>query len=272
MSDTEKYHYTEQGTGPPLLLLHGLFDSLQTWDDLAPLLSQNFKVYALDLPGFGKSPLPSDWPESLSGITEHLIAFLDDLDLERISLVGNSMGGSLSLALTQKYPERIHKIALLNPYGLPEVPQAVFSARRKTLGTILPYLLRAGAMKLCIKGIFSRSLYEQSLLTPTRIKRIAEPFSSLKQLKSLFRFLRAISPEQIQEIDRRLGEIRQAVLILWGTEDGWLTETHWQHLENRLPSAQVKKIEACGHLPQIEKPEVVAKALIPFFLEFRNKS
>ncbi len=269
MSATAKHHdtYTVSGSGPPLLLLHGLFDSRHTWDNLAPRLSQKFKVYALDLPGFGKNPLPSHWPESLSGTTEHLIAFLDNLDIERISLVGNSMGGSLSLALTQKHPERIHKIALLNPYGLPEVPQAVFNARRKTVGTILPYLLRAGAIKLCIKGIFSRSFYDQSLLTSTRIKRVTEPFSSLKQLKNLFRFLRVISPEEIQEIDRRLGEIRQAVLILWGTEDGWLKEAHWQHLANHLPSAEIRKIEACGHLPQIEKPETVAKALIPFFLE-----
>ncbi len=267
MSDTASYHYTALGSGPPLLLLHGLFDNLQTWDDLSPLLSRHFKVYALDLPGFGKTPLPSEWSESLSGMTKQVITFLDDLKIERISLAGNSMGGSLSLALTQKYPDRIHKLALLNPYGLPEIPQAVFSARRKIVGTILPYLLHIGAMKLCIKGIFSRSFYNQSLLTRARIDRISEPFSNLKQLKNLFRFLRAISSKEIREIDRRLGEIHQRVLILWGTEDCWLTEAHWQHLANRLPSVEVKKIEACGHLPQIEKPETVAKTLIPFFLE-----
>lgn len=266
MSLTAQLHHIESGAGPPLLLLHGLFDSLHTWEDLLPALSQQFKVYAVDLPCFGKTPLPEHWPESLSGMTESVIAFLDDLGIRQISLIGNSMGGSLALALTQKYPKRIHKLALLNPYGLPEVPQAVISARRPLLGTLLPYLLCPGIMKLCVKGIFSRSFYDQSLLTPTRITRFAQVFSSLRQRKNLFRFLRAISPEQIREIDARLPEIRQSVLVLWGTEDGWLTKAHWQHLSERLNVVEVRKIEACGHLPQIEKPEAVAKVLIPFLL------
>jgi len=267
MSPRVKLHHIESGAGAPLLLLHGLFDSLATWECLLPLLSKQFKIYAVDLPGFGLTPLPEHWPESLSGMADNVIAFLDEKGIAQVSLLGNSMGGSLSLALAQNYPKRIQKLVLLNPYGLPEIPQAVANARRPIFGGLLPFMLRAWAMKRCVKGIFLRSLYDPNLLTETRIRRVAEPFSSLRQRQNLFRFLRAISPEKIHEIDRRLPEISQPVLILWGNEDGWLTKAHLRHLVKRLPRCKVAEIAECGHLPQIEKPAAVADDLIPFLFD-----
>lgn len=271
MSHLTQLHHIESGSGPPLLFLHGLFDSLETWEDLLPLLSGRFKVYAVDLPGFGLTPLPKDWPESLCGMVKSVVNFLDVLGIEEVALIGNSMGGSLALALTQMHPKRIRKLALLNPYGLPEVPQAVANARRPFLGNLLPYMLYTRAMKLCVKGLFSRSLYDHRLLTPARITRVSKPFSSLRQRQNLFRFLRAISPDKIREVDARLPEIHQSVLILWGKQDGWLTEAHWQHLSKRLSSVEVLEIDDCGHLPQIEKPKTVAAALIPFLLQKKQE-
>ncbi len=273
MSPPVRLHHIASGAGPPLLLLHGLFDSLETWEAVVPTLSGHFRVYAVDLPGFGSSPLPPDWRESLSGMIDSVTAFLHEQNIAQISLVGNSMGGSLALALAQAYPKRVHKLVLLNPYGLPKIPQAVENARRPIVGKILPYVLAAPVMKRCIKGIFLRSLHNQALLTPTRISRVAKPFSSLRQRQNLFRFLRAISPEKILEIDAGLSKIRQSVLILWGKEDRWLTKAHCQHLSQGLSAAEILEIDACGHLPQIEKPETVAAAVISFLLqENRGKS
>ncbi len=258
-------HCTTSGEGPPLLLLHGLFDTLETWEKLIPHLSPRFKVYAIDLPGFGKTPLPDDWQESLSSMVKVVIGFLDQQGIAKISLVGSSMGGGLSLAVAQSDPARIDRIALLNPYGLPEIPLAVKNARHPIMGRLLPYLLRKNAMRKCASGIFKRSLYDESLLSQEDIERVAAPFSTLIQRKNLFRFLRAISPEKIKEIDALLPQIKQRVLILWGKEDGWLSDAHWKRLHEGLPESKVISIDSCGHLPQIEKPGEVSEALTAFF-------
>ncbi len=264
LPDTTQLHSVESGEGPALLLLHGLFDSLETWSRLTPCLSGRFKLHALDLPGFGKSPLPEAWSSSISGMVDAVIRFLDTKGIATVSLVGNSMGGSLSLAIAQRHPGRISQIVLLNPYGLPTVPIAVEGARRPVIGRILPYLLRKSAIRKCAKGIFSRAFYDKAFMSDPLLERVVSPFISLQNRLNLFRFLRSISTEEIKAIDRKLPELKQSVLILWGKEDAWLSNEHCRRLEARLLSVKLVTLPECGHLPQIEKPKEVAAALIPF--------
>lgn len=260
-------HHIVAGNGPPLLFIHGLFDSLETWTRLTPFLSHRFKIYAIDLPGFGKTPLPLVWKESLTDMVRTVMDFLDEKKLEKVFLVGNSMGGGVALAMAEKHPERLAKLALLNPYGLPEPPLAVQGAQRPIIGRIMPYFLKKSAIKQCAKGIFKRSLHNQKLLNNQLIERVIQPFSTLQERKDLFRFLRAISIEKILEVDTRLPEIKQPVMILWGENDGWLSERHWKRLCQRLPTSKLVQISACGHLPQMEQPEQVASELLSFFGE-----
>ena len=257
-------HFIESGAGPPLLLIHGLFDSLGTWEKLIPLLSPQFKIYAVDLPAFGKSVLPDRWEKSISGMIESVVCFLDERSIPAVSLVGSSMGGSLSLGVAGRHPERVKRLVLINPYGLPSLPIAAEAARKRISGTILPYLLRKELLKRCAKTIFSRSLHNQALLTDDLIDQVILPFSFLQQRKNLFRFLKGITPEEIRAIDAFLPKIKQEVLILWGENDRWLSEEHLIRLQQRLPRHSLIKIPQCGHLPQMEKPSEVAEAIRRF--------
>jgi pimeloyl-ACP methyl ester carboxylesterase len=259
-----KLHYIEAGAGPPLLLIHGLFDSLRTWEKLIPLLSPHFKIYAIDLPGFGKSVLPDRWRKSISGMIESVLGFLDERSIPTVSLVGNSMGGSLSLGIAGRYPDRVKELVLINPYGLPTLPVAAEAAGKLISGTLLPYLLRKEALKRGAKMIFGRSLYDQGLVTDALIDQVILPFSSLQQRKNLFRFLKGISADEIRNIDALLPEIKQPVLILWGENDRWLPEAHLARLQQRLPRTKTVKISHCGHLPQMDEPKEVSAAIIRF--------
>ena len=263
-TDLCKLHAVEAGYGPPLLLIHGLFDSLGTWNRLVPLLCPQFRTYAIDLPGFGKSILPDRWDDSLTGMIDSVAAFLDERGIAAVSLVGSSMGGSLSLAIAAKHPERVHRIVLLNPYGLPELPMAAAAAGGLISGTMLPYLLRKEMLKRSARTIFSRSLYDQGLLTDDLIDQATLPFSSLQQRKNLFRFLKGITSKEIRKIDALLPEVKQPVLILWGENDRWLSDQHYIRLRHRLPNNRVVKIPRCGHLPQMDKPREVAEAVSRF--------
>ena len=271
MDSLNHLHSLESGAGPPLLLIHGLFDLLETWERLIPLLSDRFKVYAIDLPGFGKSPLPKAWEESLSGMVEAVVSFLDWKRIEKISIVGNSMGAGVALGVAGRHPERVERVVLVNPYGFPSPPLAVEVARSRILGKLLPYLLSEPALKRCARTIFSRSLHDARLITDALVERVIAPFATLRRRRELFRFLRAISTEEMREIDALLPQIRQPVLILWGEDDRWLPIDHANRLHRQLPDSRLITIPDCGHLPQIDKPEETGKAIISF-LEGRSEA
>lgn len=264
MDHLNRLHCLETGAGPPILLIHGLFDLLETWERLTPFLSDRFKLHAIDLPGFGKSPLPEEWRESLSGMIEAVVAFLDSKGIEKTSIVGSSMGGGIALGVAGRHPERVDKIVLINPYGFPSPPVAAEIARSRILGKILPYLLRDPVLRQCAKALFSRSLHDPRLLTDTLIERVTAPFATLRRRKDLFRFLQGISTETMREMDALLPQIRQPVLILWGENDRWLTIDHAKRLQQRLPNNRLITLPDCGHLPQMEKPKEVAGVLSEF--------
>ncbi len=257
-------HSIELGSGPPLLLIHGLFDSLGTWEKLIPLLSDRFKIYAIDLPAFGKSPLPASWKKSISGMIKAVVTFLDEKEIRQVSLLGSSMGGGLALGIAAAMPERIDRIVLMNPYSLPSLPLATKAAQGCVAGSLLPYLLRPSALRHCAKVILTRSIDNPKLVTDTLIERVIRPFSTVHQRKNLFRFLKRISSEEIQSIDARIPTIAHRVLIIWGEKDRWLSEIHWERLQHRLQKGNVIKIPDCGHLPHLEKSQEVAEVTIQF--------
>ncbi|MFY9269205.1 MAG: alpha/beta fold hydrolase [Candidatus Manganitrophaceae bacterium] len=260
-------HHIEVGAGPPLLLIHGLFDHLETWERMIPHLSNRFRIVAIDLPGFGKSPLPEKWAASLSGMIDSVIAFLDLKKLDRVSIVGSSMGGGVALGIAARDPERTERIVLINPYGFPSPPVAVEVARSRIRGKLLPYLLRGFLFRRCARSIFSRSLHNQSLLTDALIEKVVAPFSSLRRRQDLFRFLEGVSLEEMREVDALLPQIRHPVLILWGQEDRWLQIDHAERLHRQLPESRIILLPDCGHLPQIDRPQAVAEA-IGRFIDF----
>ncbi|MBI3805780.1 MAG: alpha/beta fold hydrolase [Nitrospirae bacterium] len=257
-------HCIDGGSGPPLLLIHGLFDLLETWERLIPLLSDQFRTIAIDLPGFGKSPLPAAWEESLSGMIEAVVQFLDARGLDKVSIVGSSMGGGIALGVAGRHPDRVDRIVLLNPYGFPSTPYAVEVARSRILGRLLPFLLREPTLKRCARSIFQRSLHDPQLISDVLIERVTAPFATLRQRRDLFRFLRGISAVEMREIDALLPQIRQPVLIVWGINDRWLTMEHANRLHQHLPNSRLITIPDCGHLPQMDKPKVVAEAIHEF--------
>ncbi len=250
-------HAVESGAGPKVLLLHGLFDSRNTWQWVIPHLAPRFKTYAVDLPGFGKTPLPTDWTDSLAGMMEAVIAFLDARNIPRVSLVGNSMGGSLALGIAGRYPDRVEKMVLLNPYGLAEIPIVVGVAH-----PMLSYLLNRTMLEYCARTIYARSLYRTHLLTDALIEQVIQPFRARKRRADLVRFLTGISQRAMAEIDARLPHLQQPTLTIWGEEDRWLSDAHWMRLKRRMPKMRLLKLPQCGHLPQIDCPQETAEAII----------
>src|SRR5436305_5626096 len=128
------HYYCAGRRGTPIILIHGLGNSAEVWASLFPLLSKEYLVYALDLPGFGKTPLA---PEGVSVRTHvlYLQRFLDALGYPRVALVGNSLGGWIATHFAARYPERVSHLYLLNSAGLRrkqmKSPYAVYRAAER---------------------------------------------------------------------------------------------------------------------------------------------
>ena len=255
---------TEAGRGPLLFLLHGLFDTSYTWHRLFAELSPDFHLAAPDLPGFGSTRLPLRWGESVNDLTHSLLRLLDRWKEETPVLVGSSMGGGLALTLAVSAPERFKRLVLLNPYGVPETPAAVAAARRPLLGALIPFLAAGPLRGYLVRTIFSRSLNDRTQITGDYLEELTRPLKSFSRRRDLVRFLRGIDPEAIRRVDEAIPSVRQEVLLIWGEGDRWLSSRHADRLEERLPRCKRVNLPRCGHLPHLERPDEVAKAIRNF--------
>ena len=123
-----RLHYTVAGAGPDIVFVHGWASSRRMWTTFLPHLTRSFRCWALDLPGFGDSEKPASSWYSIPNFTAALLAFMQQHDLERPSLVGHSMGALLALAYAARHPEQVERLVLLSiPYfGAPDEAMRFF--------------------------------------------------------------------------------------------------------------------------------------------------
>lgn len=106
-------NYKERGSGYPIILLHGFPFNLSIWDDFANQLAKSFRVFTVDLPGFGKSPILKT-PFTINDVAQELASWLEDLKLEKVVMVGHSLGGYVGLSMTKIIPEKISGLVLFH--------------------------------------------------------------------------------------------------------------------------------------------------------------
>ena len=216
----------------------------------------------MDLPGFGQSPLPADWTNSLVQTVDAVETFLETLPYEKVSIVGNSMGAGIALAFAQRRPDRVDRIIPVNPYGLPVLPQIISMAI--PFQKMSAYFLSPPVLEKTARYIYSRSFYNPERVTPSLTRDAIRPFRPLQRRKDLVRFLTAILPEAMNDIDQKLPTLCHPTHIIWGDEDRWLSRNHLDRLVERIPNCSFTRIREAGHLPHQEKPEEVFRILREF--------
>jgi pimeloyl-ACP methyl ester carboxylesterase len=227
----------------PLLLLHGLGDSLAGWAQVVGPLSRRYRVHLIDLPGHGLSHRPPDW--RLSTLAESVAHYARDL--REPVLVGHSLGGWLALRLALAQAIRPARIALVNPGGAPlgqeewEPFRALVSARDRK--GVLRYLNAA----------FHRAPVAMRLFPSVIIEAMwAEAAQGVLGAVSESDFLR--EPELLS--------LQAPLQIVWGTSDRLLPQGTLDFFRRALPRAQVVLLENTGHLPHLEAPRALARALL----------
>jgi pimeloyl-ACP methyl ester carboxylesterase len=238
------------GEGPPLLLLHGFDSSFLEFRRLAPLLAPHHRLLIPDLYGFGFTPRPRGGDYAPAGVLRHLESLLtvvEGHDPEPVGLIGASMGGSVAVELARRCPARIARMLLLAPAGLTGQPRP------------LPPILDGLGVRLLSLPAVRRGLCRSAF---------ADPDAAIGEAELEIASLHLAAPGWGESLGRfaRSGGFAgcgfplppQPLIALWGARDRILRAPQ-KRAALELLGERLREVEGCGHLPHLDRPELVAE-------------
>ena len=263
--DGHRIAYLDQGAGPPVIFLHGFGGSMWQWEYQLSL-DDDHRVIVLDFLGAGLSDKPNlaYTPDDLIAF---LTAFMDALHVQRASLVGNSMGAGIAIGMALAHPERVERLVLIS--GLPDhVRERLTSPlMHRAVDNWLPIWMIEFGNRFSGRGVTRRVLsemvYDQALLTPLVIERSHRNRTRSGMLRPVLTMVKNL-PLWEQGFARRLSEITQPTLILWGMQDKVFPPTVGETMREMIPGSRLELIPDSGHLPMWERPHLVNPLLKRF--------
>lgn len=250
----QKIHYVEAGSGPVVVLLHGLGGNSLNWAFNMPALAQKYRVVVPDQIGFGRSDKPFI-NYRVGTYVDFLDKFLDELKIEKATLVGNSMGGWISALYALQRPARVERLVLVDAAGFrppKEFDLAVLSGLNPSTREAMRQL---AVLVFANKQLFASDAAIDLMMT----QRISagDGYTIQSLVESIYR------GEDM--LDGKLSAIKQPTLIIWGREDG-LTPLarEGERFKREIPAAQLVVFDNCGHVPQVEKAADFNAAVLKF--------
>jgi pimeloyl-ACP methyl ester carboxylesterase len=263
--------YREQGTGEPVVLVHGLLNNGLLWREVADELAKDFRVISPDWP-LGSQELPMKEGTDLSppGLAAIVAAFLEALDLRDVTLVGNDTGGAISQLVVVNHPGRVGRLVLtpcdaydnfLPPMFRPlqlaaRVPGAVWliaQSLRPRPARRLPF-----AFGWLSKRPLARDVSDAFLAPALGDRRIRREVAAV---------LRGISPRHTEEAARRFGEFDKPVLLAWAPEDRFFKLRYAERLAEAFPNARLELIEDSYTYVPVDQPQRTAELIAAFARE-----
>ena len=257
------------GSGPPLLLLHGIAGSADEYLDVLPRLGARYRVVAPDAPGHGHSDKPRGYPYDVAAYVRSTLGVMDALDMAHAPVVAVSGGGVVALAVALDYPDRADRLVLVDSAGLGR--DVAWSYRLASLPFTGMALRRASRAQI---ESFGRALcYNPDCLPHGWVERRQRIWATPGAIDAFVQTARAgvgISGQTVVFADR-LREVRQPTLILWGRQDPIIPVRHGVDAAHAIPGAQLHIFERCGHMPVWEYPQEFARQVLEFLDEQRQE-
>jgi pimeloyl-ACP methyl ester carboxylesterase len=255
-------HSVVSGSGEDLLLLHGFGSSSSSFRYITPSLSKKFKVTALDLKGFGKSPKPDDGNYSVYDQYLLVKRYILKNDIKNPRIIGHSIGGGVAMLLALDPDIGVKKMVLLDtPAYKQDLPKLLRYANIPVFGKLGFYLL--GSHYEVMEG-YRYAFYDDSKIPKEMVDELASDLSSKNGKYAFLEANRELIPDDIEKLVKRYKEITTPTLIIWGYEDVVIRRSRAYKLHRDLLNSTLKFIYHCGHLPQEEKPKKTLKLLEDF--------
>lgn len=271
--------YIDEGTGEPLLLLHGCPFHGYEWKDVIPLLSPRFRVLAPDLLGLGDTVVQLDNDDyRLPEDAEMVRGFLGALGIESAHFVGHDHGGATSLLLMERAPEIMRTLVLTNIEAYDQWPSDEERPYLKLIVNPLTSPIFWGLLQLRAfrQHVFSIAAHRQEVLTDDVLKAFIRPHvSTPARWQRLRRFFRWQLDREHNQVTMRavkwMQRFKTPTLILWGQQDGNFGGSIAERLAGDIPGVvRIQWMEQSGHLPMLEEPERYAEAVTSFIREHEN--
>lgn len=228
-------YYQMAGRGEPVVLIHGLSGSSHWWVRNLPALAGNYTVYLVDLPGFGAmSRFPGQL--MLSELATWLLQWMDAVQLERIRLIGHSMGGAIAIQCASQRPGAISQLVLVAPAAIP--------MGHPTLWSYVPPLVETLAAA-----------------TPSFLPILA--YDALRAgPRTLLRMSRALLTHDVRD---ELRQVTAPTLLIWGRRDSLVPSSLGHAIRQEIAHAQLLILDAAGHVVMYDRPAAFNRAVLAFF-------
>jgi pimeloyl-ACP methyl ester carboxylesterase len=248
----------DQGSGTPTLLLHGLFDSADTWGGVVERLRERYRLLVPDLPGFGSSGAPADYDTSLP----HLAQFIDNLlaaasITEPINLVGYDIGATYGLAWATTHPEKVRRLGIMNGNFFSDYEWHPWAKlwRIPVLGELV--------MAAVTESAYARSMSQSGPGISAEQARAAAKLVTPAAKRMALRHYRALDAANFRGWEDRLRELtaRVPTLVCWGDRDPFISPA----FAERFGAQEVYHFAQYGHWLPLEAPDALAERLDAFF-------
>jgi abhydrolase domain-containing protein 6 len=248
--------YSEGGHGKPVVLVHGFGASADSWNRFAKPLTKRYRVIAPDLPGWGASTRIESASYGYPAQVERLRQFLSALGLQRVHLVGHSMGGFISCAYAARYPDEVITLGLIAPHGMTEpVPSDL--AKDAAKGDNWLVASSPKEFDRLLNNVFARRPY-----APKAVVRYLADHAIRNSAKSAKIFAEMQTNEP--PLAELLPKIEAPTLIVWGDHDRVLHVSCADLFRHGIKSSEVMIIPGSGHMPLVENAGACAKAWLAF--------
>ncbi|RMH37920.1 MAG: alpha/beta fold hydrolase [Nitrospirae bacterium] len=258
--------YLDIGQGPPLMLIHGFGGSIWNWEHQVHELATRHRIIVMDLLGSGRSDKPAV-AYTPSRMVQFFFSFMNVLGVERATLIGNSMGAGLAMAIALDYPDRVTRLILIA--GFPPDPYRSIASKRYRrfldhrpplwLGVISNRLAGRGVTRAMLEEI----IHDRTLITPLVIERSFHNRRIPGFLPPLYSLVDHIQ-DWTKTYGQRLHEIAVPTLLLWGSHDRVLPYRVGMDLHRLIPQSRLHAVPEAGHMPQWEKPAFVNRLILEF--------
>jgi pimeloyl-ACP methyl ester carboxylesterase len=265
----DEINYVDIGEGDaaPVVFVHGLGGQWQNFIENIPRVAAERRVLALDLPGFGGTAMPSDGEVSIQGYGRVVQRFCEKLELERVALVGNSMGGFIAAEMTIQDPDRVERLVLISAAGI--TSSNVHEAPTALIGRVAQAITAATAAGHERMARRPRSRHMALALVARHPSRLKPDVAWEGLMKGADKpgFRAALMASVQYDYTERLSEIRCPTLIVWGENDSVITVDDAHEYERLISDSRKTVMEDTGHVPMMERPRAVNEVLLEFLSE-----
>ncbi|MEI9903291.1 MAG: alpha/beta hydrolase [Asticcacaulis sp.] len=258
-------HYREDGPAdaPVLILVHGYGDSHFTWEGWTPIVSQHYRTLAIDLPGHGLTEAPKTYLLKPANLADLVVQVADKIGVQKFSIAGNSLGGSVAWQTAVRHPDRVQNLILVDAGGWPSPPATTKpSLAFQIIGSPLgrEFLKHVDNKPLIRQGVRGE-VGDPKVITDAFIDRWAVlqrgPGHRDILLNADLSGVASATPELI-------GSIKAPTLILWGDVDPLINKASAAEFGKYISDSKVIIYPKVGHLPQVEIPQQSAGDAVAF--------